>query len=313
MLSVVPVIVNYRSAALVAALMESLVRLADRRIVRVVIVDNASGDASVETLRAKARQLGAESWVTIVDAGRNGGFGAGNNAGAREALKDGSTPDLLWFLNPDTLVDGLDLASALAWFESDDRVGIVGTGMVDAEGRADQGGHRDLRPMGEFVRNAGSFGVLRRYAVSDAALDRPGEVDWVSGASLMMRTTAYQQLAGFDEAFFLYFEEIDLCRRARGAGWRVIYEPRTRIVHLEGQTTGVRTAKSRPAYWYQSRRRYFVKHFGVLGLLSADVAWGAGRLLRAVRGLPPDACRLKDVWKHDAPVIIGGRGRLETA
>ena len=301
----VVIIVNYRSARLVCELLESFARRGEGWVSGVIVVDNASRDGSVETLRAKASDLGIGAWVEVVDAGRNGGFGAGNNFGAAAALRAKNCPELLWFLNPDTLVDGADLAHALDWFERDARVGVVGTGLDNGRGGQEVGAHRDATPISEFVRTGGSFGVLKRWAVSDSSLDRPGSVEWVSGASLMMRTSTFEQLGGFDEGFFLYFEEIDLCRRARRAGWDVVYEPRVRVTHLESQTTGVQRDKRRPRYWYESRRRYFVKHFGVMGLLAADVAWGAGRLVGTVRRKGADACRLSDMWRCDAPVILG--------
>lgn len=299
------VIVNYRSAKLVGELLESIARRGEGWVSRVIVVDNASGDGSVETLRAKAAALGMGGWVEVVDAGRNGGFGAGNNCGAAAALRNGPRPDVLWFLNPDTLVDGMDLGAAVGWFEREPRVGIVGTGLDDGSGGREVASHRDPTPIGEFVRTGGALGVLGRWAVSDASLDRAGRTEWVSGASLMMRTEAFERVGGFDEGFFLYFEEIDLCRRARAAGWDVVYEPGSRVVHLEGQTTGVQKSKPRPRYWYESRRRYFVKHFGVMGLLAADVAWGIGRAVGAVRRKSADACRLGDLWKCDVPVIMG--------
>jgi hypothetical protein len=290
---------------LVGDLLESIAKRGKAWVDRVIVVDNASGDGSVETLWSRVAELGIDGWVDVLDAGRNAGFGAGNNFGAAAALRAEIKPDVLWFLNPDTLVDGVELRHAMEWFERDERVGVVGTGLDDGGGGRDLGGHRDPSLLGEFVRTGGAFGVLRRCAVSDPSLDRPGEVGWVSGASLMMRASTFSQLGGFDEGFFLYFEEIDLCRRARRAGWSVVYEPRVRVVHLEGQTTGVRKAGARPRYWYESRRRYFVKHFGVLGLLGADVAWGLGRVVGALRRRTGDSCRWGDLWRCDGPVILG--------
>jgi len=304
-LTICLIIVNYRSAKLVGELLESIARRGEGWVNQVIVVDNASGDGSVETLRAKAAELGIGGWVEVLDAGRNGGFGAGNNFGAAAALKAKPKPDILWFLNPDTLVNGGDLSRALEWFEMDAKVGIVGTGLDDGQGRHDVGAHRHPTPISEFVQTGGAFGVLRRWATSDPSLDRPGPVDWVSGASLMMRASAFEELGGFDENFFLYFEEVDLCRRARRAGWKVVYEPRVRVVHLEGQTTGVQQGKPRPRYWYESRRRYFVKHFGVIGLLAADVAWGLGRVVGTLRRKSGDACRFRDLWQCDGPVILG--------
>jgi hypothetical protein len=304
--TVTVIIVNYRSAKLVGELLGSMAGRDRGWPYRVVVVDNASGDGSVEAMRVKVAELGMGDSVQILDSGQNRGFGAGNNFGAAAALRSADRPDLLWFLNPDTLVDNVELDRAIEWFERDARVGIVGTGLMDDRGERHLGGRRDLSPLGEFVRQAGAFGVLRNYAVSDPELDRPGPVDWVSGASFFMRTTAFESLGGFDEEFFLYFEEVDLCRRARQAGWKVVYEPRVSIVHLEGQSTGVGQSRAFPPYWYESRRRYFVKHLGRLGLARADLAWGLGRAVGLLRRKPGDACRWRDLWRCDAPVVLRG-------
>lgn len=298
------VIVNYRSAALVVELLDSIASRGIAWVNRVVIVDNASGDDSIAILRARINELRIDDWVSVLDARENRGFGHGNNCGVAAAKRNGCRPDVLWFLNPDTLVHNVDLEQALAWFQRDSRIGIVGTGLDDATGGRDLGGHRDVCPLGEFVRLAGAFGFLQKYSTSDPSLDRPGPVDWVSGASLMMRASLFEQIGGFDEKFFLYFEEVDLCRRARHAGWSVVYEPRVRVVHLEGQTTGVGRAKSRPKYWYESRRRYFLKHFGVLGLLRADIAWGLGSIVARLRRRSGDGCHLRELWRCDRGAFL---------
>lgn len=271
----------------------------------ILVVDNASGDDSLPQLRAWVSELGMEERVQVLDAGRNAGFGAGNKVGATKVLSGSVKPDILWLLNPDTLIDPIDLGPALRWFEEDPSVGIVGTGMIDGDGEQDLAGHREILPITEWIKNAGAFGMLRRWAVSDPSLNRPGPVDWVSGASLLIRTQVFEELGGFDEGFFLYFEEVDLCRRARQAGWKVIYEPRSRIVHLEGKTTGVEKTKPMPRYWYDSRRRFFVKHYGIRGLWAADLAWTLGRGIGMLRGRGPSSCRGRDLWSGDLPVLLG--------
>lgn len=301
------IVVNYRCAGLVGSLLRSIARAGSGFAGHVVIVDNASGDGSVDVLRAVVAELNISQRVQVLEAPRNGGFGAGNNIGARAALRAAIKPDILWFLNPDTLVDGLDITPTVGWFNRDSSVGIVGTGLDDSNGRQDLAGHRSLTPIGEFVRTAGSLRLLRRYAASDRALNRSGPVDWVSGASLMMRASTFEHLGGFDEHFFLYFEEVDLCQRARDNGWRVIYEPRSRVVHLQGQSTGLHAARPRPRYWYESRSRYFVKHYGVGGLALADAAWALGKALGLMRRRVKDGCHWGDIWRCDIPVILGCR------
>ena len=119
----------------------------------------------------------------------------------------------------------------------------------------------------------------------------------------------FEQVGGFDEGFFLYFEEIDLCKRVRNAGWKVAYEPRTAVVHLEGQTTGVQGSRPRPGYWYASRRRFFMKHRGASALVAADALWLAGRLVGHVRGRAGDGCEWSMLWRSDRTEFLGGRRR----
>jgi hypothetical protein len=110
------------------------------------------------------------------------------------------------------------------------------------------------------------------------------QCDWVSGASLIVRREVIEQVGLMDEGYFLYFEEVDFCRRAREAGWECWYVPDSRVMHLEGASTGINAvAKRRGGYWYDSRRRYFVKHFGIAGLVAADVLWAIGRSMYSIR------------------------------
>jgi hypothetical protein len=100
----------------------------------------------------------------------------------------------------------------------------------------------------------------------------------------MIRRQVLEEIGALDEGYFLYFEEADFCTRARAAGWSVWCVSRSRVVHREGAATGIRDAsRRRPEYWFDSRRRYFIKHFGVAGLLAADLLWAIGRGSLAMR------------------------------
>jgi GT2 family glycosyltransferase len=128
--------------------------------------------------------------------------------------------------------------------------------------------------------------ALIRYMVTPPMQVTVHECDWVSGASLMVRREVFEQIGLLDEGYFLYFEEADFCSRARKAGWQVWFVPESRVVHLEGAATGIQqTARRRPPYWYNSRRRYFIKHFGVTGLILADALWMVGRTSLVLRRL----------------------------
>jgi GT2 family glycosyltransferase len=166
-------------------------------------------------------------------------------------------------------------------------VGIAVSRLEDAAGVAECSAHHAPSPLGELVSGA-SLGILsralKRYAVTPPLRDIAHECDWISGASLMVRKEVFEEIGLLDEKYFLYFEEVDFCTRARKAGWEIWFVPESRVVHLEGSSTGIKqTARRRPQYWYDSRRRYFVKHFGVTGLMLADALWAIGRTSLALR------------------------------
>ena len=195
--------------------------------------------------------------------------------------------DYLLLLNPDTIVHEGAIKALTAFMDAHPRVGIAGSLLENATGETECSAHRSPSPLSELEAGA-RFGpltrLLARHVVSPPASTAAHECDWVSGASLLVRRRALEQIGPMDEGFFLYFEEVDFCCRAREAGWDVWFVPESRVVHLEGAATGIRAAKSRrPKYWYDSRRRFFVKHYGTAGLLAADALWAIGRLSFLVR------------------------------
>lgn len=290
------VIVNYKSAQLTIDCLRSLEpELANRRGARVVVVENASGDA--EALAAAIRDHAWGEWVTLQVADKNGGFAYGNNLAIRPALASSTPPDYIWLLNPDTLVRPGVLASLLAFLESHPEAGIAASRLEDREGEPERSAFRFPSVLGELengVRLKLASKLLARWIVSPPAPLKPAQCDWASGASLLVRRAVFEAVGLLDEQYFMYFEEVDFCRRARLAGWTCWYLPDAHVVHLAGQSSGVtgkETArKRRPAYWFQARRHYFKTHLGVVGTFLADMAWSLGffsyrirqRLLRKV-------------------------------
>jgi len=283
------VIVNYRSAGLALECLRSLAaELAELPGADVVVVDNASGDGSVEQLAAAIRRERWQGWVALRPLERNGGFAFGNNAPIRDALRSERPVDYLMLLNPDTVVRRGAIRALLDFMDAHPRAGIAGSRLENPDGGAECSAHNAPSPLGELESGA-SLGVLSRllarHAVTPPLRDAAHECAWVSGASQMVRRQVFEQVGLLDEGFFLYFEEVDFCTRARAAGWQVWYVPQSRVEHVEGAATGIRSRSRRPGYWYDSRRRYFVKHFGVGGLLRADALWAAGRASLVLRRL----------------------------
>ncbi len=294
--TVAVVIVNYRTPGLTVECLQSLA--AERAALpglRAVVVDNASGDGSAAEIGAAVSRHGWD-WVELLAAPRNAGFAAGNNV----ALRTQPDADFIWLLNPDTVVR-LGAAVALVDFlTAHPKAGVAGSRLLNMDGSFQTSAYRFPNPVGEFengVRLGFVTKALEHFRVSMKESDTPHRADWVSGASLMMRRDVLETVGLMDEGFFLYFEETEYCHRVRKAGWEVWHIPDSRVVHLFGQSTGVtgdHTApKRRPAYWFNSRSRYYERCHGRPTAMLADVAFviafGLWKVQRAIRRKPdPD-------------------------
>ena len=135
------------------------------------------------------------------------------------------------------------------------------------------------------------------------------ECDWVSGACMAIRREVLDAIGPFDEGFFLYYEEVDFCRRARRAGWSCWLAADARVMHLEGAATGIKTAgQRRPPYWFASRRRFFVKAYGIGGLVLADLLWALGRtslVLRRALGLGGRGNQAHEPSRMTSDLLLG--------
>ena len=286
------VIVNYRTGPLVVGCLRSLAQempLGDGSF-RVLVVDNASGDGSAAHIRASIDAAGWGAWAQVRESACNGGFSYGNNLAVREALQQPNPPDQIWLLNPDTVVQRGAVSGLVECLQRHPRAGIVGSGIDNDDGAPWPYAFRFPSIASEF-ENGVRLGLVTRWLRSRLVARQMGTTaqpaDWVSGASMMVRRQVFEQIGLMDEGYFLYYEETDFCRRARQAGWEVWYEPAARVMHIAGQSTGVTGRQSvvprRPAYWFESRRRYFVKHHGRLYAAVADLAWMLGFSIWRVR------------------------------
>jgi len=148
---------------------------------------------------------------------------------------------------------------------------------------------------------------LSRSVVAPPVRDEAHPTDWVAGASMVVRRAVFERVGLLDECYFLYFEEVDFCHRASAAGWQIWFVPGSRVVHHEGASTGIRNRRRRrPGYWYESRRRFFIKLQGPLKWLLADCCWAAGRLIWTAQKLSGFvACRDGDPVGFAADLIGG--------
>jgi len=311
-------IVNYRTGAMVA---ECLASLASQVVLlrggRAIVVDNASGDDSVAVIKAAIVANGWSDWAEVLAAPRNGGFAYGNNRAIERARELDPRHAAVVFLNPDTVVRAGALRALLSHLDSHVDAGIVGATIEDEHGARQRSAHPFPSPLTEFVAGSQLGIAARLVGVSALAESRSQRCDWVSGAAFVVRREVFERIGGLDEGYFLYFEEVDFCRRARRAGWSCWTVADARVVHREGSATGIRETRRRPAYWFESRRRYFTRAHGTLGLIAADLLWAMGRasyLARRVVGLggapkleavPPRFAL--DLLLGDARAIVRGR------
>lgn len=280
------VIVNYRTPKLTIDCLASLNQPGTMPPgTRVIVVDGGSGDDSAKQLADAISANGWSAGMSLLALSRNGGFAYGNNRGL-EYLRDlHGEPDYVLFLNPDTVVRPTALQELVAFMEQTPRVGIAGSRLEDPDGTRQACAFRFPSVAAELESEA-RIGLvsrlLERWRILPDVGDEPMQVDWVSGASMIVRSEVLREVGSFDESYFLYYEEVDLCRRARAAGWECYCVPASRVVHLVGQATGVTLRNAplprRPGYWFESRNLYFRKHHGALYRAAADTAWVLGHV-----------------------------------
>lgn len=282
------VVVNYRTAGLVIECLRSIAnQFSDLLRVHVIVVDNASGGASISRLQAGIASEGWCGWVSLHQLDRNIGYAGGNNIGIGFALADALSVQYILLLNPDTILHSAAIQHLMDFMDTHPRVGIVGSGLETADGTVERSAHEAPSPLRE-LREGAQLGFLDRVLMGDSEMTHTGsachECDWVSGASFMVRREVFEQIGLLDDNYFLYFEEVDFCFRARQAGWEVWHVPESRVTHFEGSSTGIRnTELRRPKYWFESRRRYFTKHHGIHGLFLADCLWAVGKFSLQLR------------------------------
>jgi N-acetylglucosaminyl-diphospho-decaprenol L-rhamnosyltransferase len=222
--SVDVVVVSYNSRDL---LRECISPLASSEGVEVFVVDNASQDGSLDAV--------ADLNVVAVQLSSNGGFAYGCNVGWRL----GGAPFVL-FLNPDACLDVRSLRTLAAALERDGRLGAVAPRIVGADGALSLSQRRFPKLRSTYAqavflhRLCPSAGWADELVRDEAAYRRGGEPEWVSGACMLVRRSALERLGGWDERFFLYCEDIDLCRRLRDAGFRIAFEPGAEAAHVGG-------------------------------------------------------------------------------
>ena len=224
----------------------------------ILVVDNASSDGSVDMLRSEFPE------VRVIANAENVGFGAANN----QALAESSGRYVL-FLNPDTEPRPGAIRRLLAFIDQRPQVGCVGPRLLNPDGSAQPSRRAFPGVATAFVESTilqryfGGLGAVRRFYRGQQSDEEPQRVDWLVGACLLMRRSALDQVGVFDERFFMYSEEMDLCYRLKQAGYDVWFVPEAEVVHHEGASSRQDLFRQNVNF-HESRYRFFRKHHGAV-------------------------------------------------
>lgn len=280
----------------------------------IVIVDNDSQDGSFDIMTRHVADAGWDD-TRVIQSGHNAGYGAGNNVGIRAAMSDGSRPDYYYVLNSDAFPEQGAIKVLYSHLNNTPTTAFAGSFIQGEDGVQHTTTFRFPTIWSEF-EGAIKFGpvskLLKSYRVPRDLVET-APVDWLAGASVMMRRDVLDDIGLFDEAFFLYFEETDLCRRAQKAGHRVMFLADSVVMHLGSVSTGMKDWQRVPDYWFDSRWRYFIKNHGRAYAACATIMHLTGGGLHWMRckltGKTHDGAShfLRTLARHDAAAMVRRR------
>lgn len=297
------VIINYKTPKLVCEALCSLDGQINASSDKVVVIDNASNDNSINEINAFVSAKNWGNWIDLIPSNVNGGFSAGNNLGIESAKAK-----YYLLLNSDAFVRDNAIELMVHEMELNPKAGIVGPKLEWENGEQQVSCFYNLTPWNTFL-NVASTGILTRLfnkaGINEVAIPVDKFVqspEWISFACVLIRNEAIQSVGLMDEEFFMYMEDVDYCRRIRKANWDILFCNNAKVVHLNnGYSNNLKTRKL-PAYYYQSRARYFIKYYGRVGFFMTNILWYLGRLVSISREylqgkekkVSPDSYR--DIW-----------------
>ncbi len=304
---VVVSIINFRTGDLTIACIRSvLAAMAETDDVtgEVIVVDNRSDDGSAEAIEAWIAAQSPPVPVRLIRSPGNSGFSGGHN----QAISAQRAAFYL-LMNSDGLLRPGALGALLAAGRATPAAGIFAPRIEHEDGEAQMSCFGLPNPASELIRGAASGPVTRLLQRFDTAVPlppAPERIGWASFACILLSGRMIDALGPLDEGYFLYFEDVEYCLRARRAGWRLMHVPEARMVHFRGGSGPVKKLAGErqrlPAYFYASRSRFFFQAGGRAGLLAANLAWMFGRGIAALRPLagrprpPAIAGEWRDIW-----------------
>jgi N-acetylglucosaminyl-diphospho-decaprenol L-rhamnosyltransferase len=269
------VIVAYRSRALLGRCLDSLRAHPPEGGLRTIVVDNDSGDGTVEMVASDYPE------VELIAERSNHGFAVATNIG----ISRGSAPYVL-ALNPDAAVEEGTLQTLLELMDAERRIGCAGAALFREDGSFDHAARRGfptpLSALGHFsgLGRRLDSGPLAAYRAPEV---ERGPVDAVNGAFMLMRRAALEQVGLFDEGYWMYMEDLDLCKRLADGGWITFFEPAARATHSKGGTTGGQRDARLQIAFHRGMGRFYRRHYapGSPAPLNALIYAGIGLKLAA--------------------------------
>lgn len=310
-MKILAVILNYKTPEMTLKSADSAV-LALNQITddwRLTIVDNDSQDGSYELIKQAVLDKTEAYWekVDVVESGHNGGFGAGNNFAIRPALKMDLPPEYIYILNSDAFPDLNAIKHLVEHLDKNPKTGIVGSFIHGTDDVPHVTAFRFPTIFSELESGI-CLGIvskiLKNYIVPMGIPEMTQKVDWLAGASMMFRSAMLKQVGLFDEGFFLYFEETDLCKQASRKGWDTMYVKESKVAHIGSASTGMKDWQRIPRYWLDSRKYYYCKnhgraynHLATIARLLGGLFW---QIRRRIQGKPDKSPPyfLGDLLKH---------------
>jgi GT2 family glycosyltransferase len=277
-----------------------------------MLVDGHSPDGSADYLHQQLADAEFQSWVSFLPLSRNGGFGWANNQAILTLGQSAEPPRFVYLLNPDAEVHRGALSTLYDHLAAYPNCAAAGSQLLNEAGCPTSSSFRFPSIGTEFVRGCRAPKLGKFLGIPSLPIEQGSRcVDWVTGASVMIRLEAMADCGLFDDGFFLYFEEVELMHRFRQRGWQVRHVPESQVTHLEGAATGLgagadKELKRLPAYWFASRRRYFTRTLGPVRAVFASLAWASGHVLWKMRALGGRDSRGGGVMREGRDLLAHG-------
>ena len=279
------VIVNYRTPYYLVDCLPGLLSDIEHIDATITIVDNKSGDDSVEILRNWISSSAHDRKISIIESSANSGFASGNNIGIKA-----QSAQYYLLLNSDTLIRPGAIRTMLETAMKFPEAGLISPRLEWPNGTGQESCFRFPSPLIEMSYASQTRLIdrlLAKYIVALPVQTQITHPQWTSFACVLIKDELFKRIGLLDEGYFMYFEDVEFCHRASRAGWTIVHNPEARVVHLRGGSSSVKNQtklkKRVPRYFYASRTRYYYQTYGWLGLTSANLLWWTGRTISKAR------------------------------